>query len=124
MKHSKKKGQLLRILACYWKASQNSKCPRCLTDNETAEHVVRCRHVDATLFWDQGIEEIETWMINHNSIPGLAEAFGIWMNQWRNNQPFTDLDQFEDSIQSIIPITTAGRNEQQRFTRMASCIGH
>ena len=41
-------------------------------------------------------------MINHTSIPGLAEAFGIRMNQWRYNQPFAVLDQFDESIQSII----------------------
>ena len=85
-----------------WKEQTHSKCPRCLTDNETVEHVVRCRHEDATLSWDKGIEEIETWMLNHNSIPGLVEAFRICMNQWRYNQTFTTMENFDESIKSII----------------------
>ena len=32
-----------------WKDQNHSKCPRCLTDNESVEHVVHCRHEDATL---------------------------------------------------------------------------
>ena len=41
-----------------WKEQTHSKCPRCLQDNETVEHVVHCQHEDATLTWDQGIEKI------------------------------------------------------------------
>ena len=56
-----------------WKDQNHSKCPRCLTDNETVEHVIHCQHEDATLNWNTGIEEIQEWMRTHNAIPGLAE---------------------------------------------------
>ena len=42
-----------------WKDQNHSKCPRCLTDNETVEHVVHCQHTDATLCWNTGIEQIQ-----------------------------------------------------------------
>ena len=41
------------------KDQTHSKCPRCLTDNEDVEHVILCRHEDATLCWTSGIEEIQ-----------------------------------------------------------------
>ena len=85
-----------------WKEQTHSKCPRCLTDNETVEHVVHCKHEDATLCWNQGIEEIKEWMYTHNAIPGLAEAFGIRITEWRNQKPFSDLEFLENSVKVII----------------------
>ena len=66
------------------------------------EHVVHCKHHDATLTWDQGIEEIREWMINHSAIPGLAEAFGTRLSQWRNQQPLSDLEYLDESVKKII----------------------
>ena len=42
-----------------WKEQTYSKCSRCLTANETVDHVIHCQHNDATLCWDQGREEIK-----------------------------------------------------------------
>ena len=85
-----------------WKDQSHSKCPRCLTDNEDVEHVILCQHEDATLCWNSGIEEIQNWMRNHNAIPGLAEAVGIRLAQWRNGEEFSELGYLDDSVQNII----------------------
>jgi len=85
-----------------WKDQNHSKCPRCFTDNETVNHVIQCRHPDATLVWTQGIEEIKEWMMINNAIPGLAEIFGLRLLQWRDGLPLSSIDFLDDSIQSII----------------------
>ena len=41
-----------------WKEQSHSKCPRCSTDYETVEHVICCKHVDATSIWTTGLEDI------------------------------------------------------------------
>ena len=85
-----------------WGDQSHSKCPRCLTDNEDVEHVLLCQHEDATLCWTSGIEEIQEWMRTHNAIPGLAEAVGIRLAQWRNGEEFSELPYFDDMVQNII----------------------
>ena len=55
-----------------WKDQIHSKCPGYLQNNETVEHVVHCQYEDATLSWTQGIEDLQTWMVDHSAIPGLA----------------------------------------------------
>ena len=85
-----------------WNDQNRSKCPRCLTDNETVEHVVHCQHTDATLCWNTGIEEIQEWMMNHNAIPGLAEAVGNRLIQWKNREPFIQIKFLDESVKAII----------------------
>ena len=85
-----------------WKDQPHSKCPRCLTDNETVEHVIHCQHEDATLCWNTGIEEIRDWMMTHNALPGLAEAVCTRLSQWRNNRPLANMEFLDDSVASII----------------------
>ena len=64
--------------------------------------MIHCQHTDATLCWDQGIEEIKEWMYTYNTIPGLTEAFSDRINQWRNQEPLSDLQFLDDSVRSII----------------------
>ena len=85
-----------------WKEQSHSKCPRCLTDNETVDHVILCQHDSATLCWNTGIEELQEWMRTHNAIPGLAEAVGHRLKQWRNHEPLEDLDFLDESVQTMI----------------------
>ena len=85
-----------------WKDQNHSKCPRCLTDNETVEHVVHCRHDDAELCWSTGIEEIQEWMRNNNALPGLAEAVGRRLSQWRIQVEFETLDYMDESVRTLI----------------------
>ena len=79
-----------------WKDQTHSKCPRCQTDNETVEHVIHCKHVDATLIWATGVAELREWMESNDGAPDLVEIITWRLNQWRNQSGFTpiiDLDQ-------------------------------
>ena len=84
-----------------WKDQNHSKCPRCFTDNETVNHVIQCRHPDATLVWTQGIEEIKEWMMLNNAISDLAEILGLRLIQWRDGLPLSSMEFMEESIQSF-----------------------
>ena len=85
-----------------WKEQPHSKCPRCLTDNETVDHVIHCLQPDATLCWDTGIESIQMWMSCNNSIPGLAEAVKLRLSQWRNHQPLLDIPHMDKTVAELI----------------------
>ena len=41
-------------------------------------------------------------MYTHNAIPGLTEAFSDRINQWRNQEPLSNLHFLDDSVGSII----------------------
>ena len=41
-------------------------------------------------------------MHTHNAIPGLTEAFSDRINQWRNQEPLSDLQFLDDLVRSII----------------------
>ena len=98
-----------------WKDQNHSKCPRCLTDNETVDHVIHCQHEDASLTWNSGIEDIKEWMINHNAIPGLAEAVGLRLTQWRNHLPITAMEQYDESVRAIITAQDIAGWEEVRY---------
>jgi len=51
-----------------WEEQPHSKCPRCLTNDETVDHVICCQHADAALLWDSGIEELTEWMNSNHSV--------------------------------------------------------
>ena len=74
----------------------HSKCPRCLTDDESVNHVIRCQHKDATSCWNTSSEDIRMWMSSNNAIPGLAEAVLMRLSQWRNGLPFQDIGDMDD----------------------------
>ena len=57
-----------------WKDQPHSKCPRCLTVDETVDHVIHCPHASAALCLHTSVEEMRAWMVKHHSYPGLAEA--------------------------------------------------
>ena len=85
-----------------WKEQTHSKCPRCLANDETVDHVIHCQHPDAIDCWNTGIEDIQNWMGKHYSIPGLTEAVCQKLRYWRNGC-ITPLDiSYSDNIQQLI----------------------
>lgn len=99
-----------------WKEQTHSKCPRCLTDNETVNHVIRCQHVDATLCWNTNLEDLREWMLTNHAIPGLAEAVLMRLTQWRDGNPFIDSPEWDDDVTEII-------NSQDHLGWDAACFG-
>ena len=66
----------VRIHLKRWKEQDHSKCPRCQTQGETTQHVLRCQHPSATSLWHTGVEGIEEWLCCNKCIPGLELAIG------------------------------------------------
>jgi hypothetical protein len=54
-------GVMLKI----YKYQSHSKCPRCLTDNETTTHVLCCQEPEAAALWNQSLLDLEQWMTNN-----------------------------------------------------------
>ena len=85
-----------------WKEQSHSKCPRCSTDYETVEHVICCKHVDATSIWTTGLEDIQVWMQQHHCLTTFATAVYIRLSQWRAGLPLIRLNGVTDIVQALI----------------------
>jgi hypothetical protein len=60
---------MLRI----YKHQSHSKCPRCLQDNETTDHVLRCQEPGAAALWKQSMIDLERWMTTNYGHPELIK---------------------------------------------------
>ena len=67
-----------------WKEQSHSKCPRCLTDDETVNHVIHCQHEDAANLWETGIEDICDWIDNNNGLVGMSSLIAHCLKQWQH----------------------------------------
>ena len=85
-----------------WREQPHSKCPRCSTDHETVDHVLCCKHEDATSIWTTGLEDIRMWMQQHHCVPDLDFAVCTRLAQWRSNTTLTSLHGLSDEILSLI----------------------
>ena len=85
-----------------WKDQPHSKCPICLTDDETVSHVIHCKHADASSCWHTNLEGVRSWMLSNDFLPGLAEAVYFRLSAWRNEQPFLSITHFSDEVQELI----------------------
>ena len=93
-----------------WKWQHHSKCPRCLQDNETVQHVTRCKHADATLVWHNSIGELREWLKDHNGEPDFSTTICDALLAWHDGRTLT------------IP-QTSGNTLIQSATRSQNRIG-
>jgi hypothetical protein len=77
-------GNMLRI----YRFQNHSKCPRCELDNENTNHVLRCRHPEASALWDTSVEDLEQWMLSNNRHPELVELIILSLTNWHNEERF------------------------------------
>jgi hypothetical protein len=82
-----------------YRHQKHSKCPRCLSDNETVHHVLQCTHDEAKHIWNQSLENLETWMTNNHGHPELIELIILCLNKWHDQEliPY-DYDILEPSL--------------------------
>ena len=85
-----------------WKEQTHSKCPRCLTDNETAEHVVSCPHADASLIWTTGVADIRDWMHSNDAALGLTEIVTQRLEEWRNGQAYSEVPHIDENLLHVV----------------------
>ena len=81
-----------------WGEQTHSKCPRCLTDNETVQHVICCPQEEASLLWSTGIQDIKKWIISSQGAPGLAEALTSRLMNWRNGTSITSPYNLDENL--------------------------
>ena len=47
------------IMLQVWKYQAHNSCPRCRMEQENAEHMIRCKALDAMLIWNEAIDNLE-----------------------------------------------------------------
>ncbi len=67
----------------------HSKCPRCLQDNETNEHVLLCTDVRATEHWEKLSTKLDKDLVSMNTAPELRRTIIRKLNNWRRRRRIT-----------------------------------
>jgi hypothetical protein len=85
------------------------KCPRCLQDNETTDHVLSCREPGAYALWQQLMTDLEIWMTVNYGHPGLIELILVGLKKWHNQEriPYT--------YDILEPLLKTAWTKQKRF---------
>ena len=75
-----------------WKFRTDAICPRCGHEDENPQHVVQCKHPEATERWNTKIRTLRNWMeIEASTKPSLADAIIDRLNTWRNQQGLQEI---------------------------------
>ena len=99
-----------------WKEQNHSKCPRCLTDDETVDHIIHCWYQDVTLCWSTGFEVLKKWILIQHSSPGLALDISEKLLYWRNREELHTIQRLSWNIQIAI-------NSQDLLGWYIFCLG-
>ncbi len=65
----------------------HDKCPLCLDDNETNEHVLLCQDPRTLLHWETVAEKLDKDMQNMTTAPTIRRTIMRKIHKWRNRQP-------------------------------------
>jgi hypothetical protein len=68
------------------KARSTAQCPRC-DDDETPDHVMRCRGSDASVIWDRALRKLKCWLQENATHPEMSNAIIEYLAGWRNDVP-------------------------------------
>ena len=92
-----------------WKWQSHSNCPRCLSPNETVEHVIRCRQTEATDLWDHSINELRAWLIANNCNTDMGITICNSLAAWHDDVQLTTAQTPGNSL------IQAARQDQRRI---------
>jgi hypothetical protein len=67
----------------------HSKCPRCLQDNETNEHVLLCPDTRATEHWEKLTKKLDKDLVSMNTAPELRRMIIRKLYNWRRRRRIT-----------------------------------
>ena len=67
----------------------HSRCPRCSTDEETTEHVLRCPNKGARLTWAESIQSLDKFMQKAQTDPLLRAHLIRKLKAWGTTNPST-----------------------------------
>ena len=77
------------LMLFHRKQSTTAACPGCNNAIETTEHIIKCPTQSATIEWDQSIQNLESWLEQHDSAPEVTHAIISGLRAWRSNTPQT-----------------------------------
>ena len=64
-----------------WNMWDNSRCPGCDMEEETARHLLVCNNVDMKTEFEEATEVLEKWMINDETCPDIADCIASALAQ-------------------------------------------
>ena len=85
-----------------YKHQKHSKCPRCLTDNETTSHVLRCPEASAQTTWQTEMDNLHTWIIEKKGSEEMAQAIIEYLNSWHHDSAISDIQVYSSRLQDAL----------------------
>jgi hypothetical protein len=79
-----------------------AKCPRCDCQTEDSEHVLRCQGSGAKEQWQQGIDEVESWMRRKGTAMDVTQAITQGLDAWYNDTLPLDTEGSTEVIRNAV----------------------
>jgi hypothetical protein len=67
-----------------WKFKPDDTCPRCRQCIETTVHILQCPAVEARTLWLQKIDELQSWLLDKDTLYDLAVIICDRLRTWQN----------------------------------------
>jgi hypothetical protein len=74
-----------------WKKRATNLCPRCLTEVEDASHVWTCQDPRAITVWQQSIANLEVWLKQQKTEPGITKVLCAKLLRWQSGGPIGNI---------------------------------
>ena len=65
----------------------HDQCPRCGQDAEDTVHVLKCQDPRAQELWKKAIDDLNTWMRQQSTHPGIRTAITAYLLAWQGDMP-------------------------------------
>jgi hypothetical protein len=86
-----------------WDPSTPSSCPRCLQDDETIDHVLRCSSPPVVAWRSQLLHDLRHKCLDQwNTRYGLVEVLCTGLSQWFQGDLLVDQHKFPHAVQPLV----------------------
>ena len=76
------------IMMQVYQSQYHTKCPRCLSDKESVNHVMQCPHPTAREIWQESLEKLKNWLIDNDAQPDMTKAIISSLRAWNEVKPY------------------------------------
>jgi hypothetical protein len=88
-----------------WKKRNTDCCPRCLSSDENAEHIIQCSCQKSDELWDSNMREFDALLSELDTCPILQGVILSRLNTWRyRNSQYTAFPNAPSAIQRIVAL--------------------
>ena len=97
--------------ARYIPTATSTLCPRCNSEESHRFHVIRCPHPGAHITWQQGLNNLDTWLVTQHTQPLLRQGIVSLLQSSYEDRPWVPPPTADAALQQVFQAQqTAGTN--------------